>query len=390
MKVKQKPSLHASWIDPDAIDVVRRLQSKGHTTYLVGGCVRDLLCNLHPKDYDIATSALPNEVRRLIYGSYVIGKRFRLVLVKRGSQQFEVATFRRASRVEDFEIPEGGSPDETPVAPVGDNFFGTPEEDALRRDFTINSLFYDPVKAELIDYSNGIADIEDRVMRMIGDPDVRIKEDPIRSLRALRLAHKLKFQVEGSLRHAILENAQLVATSVLPRRREEYLKFLHLHDPAAAFVELWDLGLLQHCLPGLVPVFADNERQEIFLHYLRHLPDFYVDSSNSLEVYTPFILGYRAAMEDQLPPPEEEELFYRNELGMFKAEIADLQSTLFLRNRLKEVELFKRRGVRRQRAFLSHPHMRLALKICQFERELHPSEVMFWLEMLASTNSHHH
>lgn len=391
MKVKQKPSLHASWIDPDAIDVVRRLQSKGHTTYLVGGCVRDLLCNIHPKDYDIATSALPNEVRRHVYGSYVIGKRFRLVLVKRGQQQFEVATFRRASRAEDFEIPEGTSAEEAPAAPTGDNFFGTPEEDALRRDFTINALFYDPVKAELIDYSNkGISDIEERILRMIGDPNERIKEDPIRSLRALRLAHKLKFQIEGTLRHAILENAQLVATSVLPRRREEYLKFLHLHDPAAAFVELWDLGLLKHCLPGLAPVFEDSERQEIFLHYLRHLSEFDVDSANSLEVYIPFVLGYRAALQDQLLPPDEEELFLRNELGMFKAEIADLQSILALRNRLKDVELFKRRGVRRQRAFLSHPHLPLALKVCQFERELHPTELMFWFEMLTQTTNTHH
>lgn len=379
MKITQKPSLHASWIDPDAIDVVRRLQNKGHQTYLVGGCVRDLLCNLHPKDYDIATTALPNEVRKHVYGSYVIGKRFRLVLVKRGSQQFEVATFRRASRPEDFaDIEEGEAP------PVGDNFFGTPEEDALRRDFTINGLFYDPIKSELIDFSGGLADIEERILRMIGEPDARIKEDPIRSLRAIRLSHKLKFRIEEHLRSAILANASAVATSVLPRRREEYLKFLRLPDPAAAFIELWDLGLLEVCLPSLKPIFAENERLEIFLHYLRHLQEFAFDPTNTLEVYLPFILGFRAAMGDDLPPGEEEEAFLRNELGMFKGELAEAESTLHLRGRLKDVELFRRRGHRRQRAFLTHPNLRLALKICQFEKELSATEMLFWLQLISN------
>lgn len=379
VKVTQKPSLHASWIDPDAIDVVRRLQSKGHQTYLVGGCVRDLLCNLHPKDYDIATTALPNEVRKHVYGSYVIGKRFRLVLVKRGDQQFEVATFRRASRPEDFAETE----DSQEAPPSGDNFFGTPEEDALRRDFTINALFYDPIKAELIDYSEGLADIEKRILRMIGDPSTRIQEDPIRSLRALRLAHKLKFRIEENLRSAILENAAIVATSVLPRRREEYLKFLRLPDPAVAFLELWDLGLLQHCLPSLTPIFSDPERLEVFLHYLRNLPDFCGNSNSPLEVYLPFILGYRAALGDELPEGAKEEAFLRNELGMFKGELAEAESTLHLKGRLKDVELFRRRGHRRQRAFLTHPNLRLALKICQFDNELSATEMMFWVQLMA-------
>ena len=169
LEIKQKPHLHASWIDPDAIEIVERLQRAGFTSYLVGGCVRDLLAGIHPKDYDIATNALPNEVKKKVWGSYVIGRRFRLVLVKRGEQQYEVATFRRSSKPEDFSEGE--------EQPVGDNFFGTPEEDALRRDFTINALFYDPIKDELIDYAKGLADIESCTLRMIGDPKTRILED---------------------------------------------------------------------------------------------------------------------------------------------------------------------------------------------------------------------
>ena len=133
---ESQPHLHIDWIDSDAIDIIQRLQAKGHKTYLVGGCIRDLLAGLPPKDFDIATMAPPKDVKSCIPRSYIIGKRFRLVLVKRGSRQFEVATFRKNFSPEDFsaeEFPDG--------PPEGDNIFGTPEEDAQRRDFTINSLF---------------------------------------------------------------------------------------------------------------------------------------------------------------------------------------------------------------------------------------------------------
>src|ERR1700751_4836080 len=131
MHVKDKPQLHQDWIDSHAYGIVKALQKSGYVTYLVGGCVRDLLLNIAPKDFDIATTALPDEVRKIIYRAYVIGKRFRLVLVKREDQQFEVPTFRRELR-EDEMTEE--------AAPAGDNVFGTPEEDARRRDFTINGM----------------------------------------------------------------------------------------------------------------------------------------------------------------------------------------------------------------------------------------------------------
>src|SRR5690606_1012404 len=129
------------------------------------------------------------EVRRTIFKSFVIGKRSRLVLVRRDDQQFEVATFRREVREEEA----------TDEMPAGDNVFGSPEEDAKRRDFTINALFYDPVKDQLIDYAEGIPDLQNHVLRMIGDPTTRLLEDPIRILRALRFAHKLGFSIERNL-----------------------------------------------------------------------------------------------------------------------------------------------------------------------------------------------
>ncbi|MGZ3743745.1 MAG: poly(A) polymerase, partial [Pseudobdellovibrionaceae bacterium] len=160
-----KPHLHEDWIDPYARDIVRILQDEGFETYLVGGCVRDLLAGIHPKDFDIATNAHPNQVRRKIPQAYVIGKRFRLVLVRRGDQQFEVATFRRAISAEELEDSEAEI--------IGDNYFGSCEEDAKRRDFTVNALFYDPIQQKILDYCEGLKDVENRTLRMIGDSVVR-------------------------------------------------------------------------------------------------------------------------------------------------------------------------------------------------------------------------
>ena len=239
-KRHHKPTLHSDWIDPYAKDIVSKLKQAGFTSYLVGGCVRDLLAGIHPKDYDIATDAKPNDVRRIIRGAYVIGKRFRLVLVKRGDNQFEVATFRRTALAEDLEAED---------APTGDNFFGTPEEDAQRRDFTVNALFYDPTNNDLVDFIDGVSDVENGLIKMIGDPNERLKEDPIRILRAVRLAHKLRFSLEPNLRGAILRNSSVLGKAVLPRKREEYLKILRLDDPFLALQELYDLNVLEYTLP---------------------------------------------------------------------------------------------------------------------------------------------
>lgn len=374
MEVKQKPFLHPEWIDPQAIDIVRRLQSKGHTSYLVGGCIRDLLCGIVPKDYDIATSAVPNQVKRTVFGSYVIGRRFRLVLVKRGDLQFEVATFRRPGTPED--VPEGSE-----EAPTGENFFGTPEEDALRRDFTINALFYDPVKDELIDFANAKADIDQRILRMIGDPTERIKEDPIRTLRAIRFAHKLNFAIEPSLRRAIQEQAEMVGGTILPRRREEFLKIFRLNDPASAFLEMYDLGILKHVLPGLMPIFDDSEKQDLFLNYVGRIPEFAKDSPRTSDLYLPVILGYRHALGLETSPqkleiPEED--FLRQELGIFRSEYGEISALFETVDRLKEIDLFNRRGARRQQAFLENPLLTQALRLAEFEHLLTPDARLFW------------
>ncbi|MCB0406690.1 MAG: poly(A) polymerase, partial [Bdellovibrionales bacterium] len=319
-QVKQ-PRLHPRWIDSHAYGIVKALQKKDFETYLVGGCVRDLLLGIIPKDFDIATTAHPDEVKGIIYKSYVIGKRFRLVLVKREEQQFEVATFRK-----DLKTFEGSDED----LPTGDNLFGTAEEDANRRDFTINALFYDPIKNELLDYPGGLTDLKSGWIRMIGDPTERLIEDPIRILRALRLAHKIGFSIEPSLKAAMKQQSLTLATAALPRKREEFLKLLRLSDPALAFMEAFDLDILKFASPTRATVFENDTSSEIFLRYLQGTHDKVLDKSSPVELFGVLILAYLRAklMGDPSQPLKAKDLHFNNplltlmkdELGIFKYE----------------------------------------------------------------------
>lgn len=378
MKVTEKPHLHRNWIDSHAFGIVKALQKQGHTTYLVGGCVRDLLLGIVPKDYDIGTTAQPDEVRGIIYKSYVIGKRFRLVLVKRGDQQFEVATFRREIRPEE----------DSEELPKGDNLFGTPEEDAQRRDFTVNALFYDPVKDNLIDFANGLSDHDVRLIRMIGEPNRRLLEDPIRILRALRLAHKVKFSIEPSLRHAMQDQAESLVTSALPRRREEWLKLLRLRNPVCAFLEAFDLDILRHISPSLQKLFENDEQREVFCKSLTQFHEFRFDRDNPVELFGGFIHAFvRASIEENPLQPIrsrdylEHDLLLplmKDELGMFKSEQNVVARALHIQPLFCKREEFERRGQRRQMALLSSEGFPLALKFSLKDYSLSPSDWHFW------------
>lgn len=406
MKVKQTPRLHRQWIDPHAMGIVKALQKAGHTTYLVGGCVRDLLLGIQPKDFDIGTTARPEEVRRIIYRSFVIGKRFRLVLVRRDDQQYEVATFRKEqvtgpTLVEDSaegeelgEITNGGS--DGPIR--NDNTYGTAEEDAQRRDFTVNGLFFDPVGEKLIDHAEGIKDLEGRVVRMIGDPNLRLPEDPIRILRALRLAHMIGFQLEPDLRTAMVAHAHTLPQTALPRRREEFLKLIRLKDPGLAFLEAHDLGILKHLAPHLHEVFADSERADIFLTHLHNIHDFAVDKQNAGELFALLVLAYvRAAVQPDVTLPlkasdwEEHPLLkplMRDELGIFKHEQALICKALHMQNALQKVDEFIRRGPRRQLAVLRNEAFSLALTLAERDYALASKDVVAWHTSLEEAQGH--
>ncbi len=199
-------------IDPNVLKVLYRLIDAGHVAYLVGGGVRDLMMGRRPKDFDVATSAHPHQVKELFRNSRLIGRRFRLVHVFFGPQNIEVATFRRRGE----EIAECDDP-----LIRHDNTFGTPEEDAFRRDFTINSLFYDPRTFQVIDYADGVADLRAGLIRTIGDPEVRMREDPVRMIRAVRFAVKLGLAIEPATHAAIERHRDDLLNASVPRVVEE-------------------------------------------------------------------------------------------------------------------------------------------------------------------------
>jgi len=248
-------SLSRSQIDPDALKVLYRLHQNSYVAYLVGGSVRDLLLGRRPKDFDIGTSAHPYQVKRLFKNCWVIGRRFRLAHVRFGMKTIEVATFRRKvtaeelaaaeeSAAEQQEIPEEGNAGPNPLI-HRENTFGTPEEDAFRRDFTINALFYDIGTFSIIDYTGGLEDLRAGIVRSIGDPAERFHEDPVRMLRAIAMAARLGFTIDGPIDSAIASSRTEIARSAPARLIEEFYKLLRSGASEQAFRMMAERKLLE-------------------------------------------------------------------------------------------------------------------------------------------------
>jgi len=250
-------------IDPDALKVLYRLREANHRAYLVGGSVRDLLLARKPKDFDVGTSAHPYQVKKLFRNCWIIGRRFRLAHVRFGAKVIEVATFRRQVAPGE-EVVQDGVPAPDPSTDEGqhlihrDNTFGTPEEDAFRRDFTINALFYDIATFSVIDYVNGLDDLRARIVRSIGNPDVRLREDPVRMLRAIALAARLDFTIEPTLLAAIRTHRHEIAKSAAPRVLEELYKILRAGSAERAFRSLAAVGILELTAPELDKLYNVN------------------------------------------------------------------------------------------------------------------------------------
>lgn len=367
-------------IDPQAIQILRRLKESGFQAYLVGGGVRDLLVSLKPKDFDIATNALPNEVRKKVPYAFIIGRRFKLVHARRGDQIYEIATFRRAASQEELDTAE-----EDARVFAEENFFGNIEEDSFRRDFTINSLFYDPIDENIVDHCKGLEDIKSMTLRMIGPPTERLMEDPIRILRAIRLSQKLNFTIESSLREAILVLKNELKRSAPPRRREEWVKFFRLKNLEPALMELFDLGVMETVLPSFHQLFSDEQKREDFLSSIRRLMLIGFDLSDTTELFAAVLQAYLKAEHpegfDIIKLSEDEKflLFCRDELGIFKAEMGVyVQAAQFISS-LKKKDIYLKKGERRQKAMLFHATFLLSLKLAFFIHEISAAEFMFWL-----------
>ena len=256
--VRHDVSLEDDRIDPDAAKVVRRLERGGHQAYLVGGCVRDLLLGGKPKDFDVATSARPDDVRALFRNCRIIGRRFRLAhILFGGGKVVEVATFRRNPAMEAPEEEASEVFDDLLIR--SDNVFGEAHEDALRRDFTINALFYDLDRRQVLDWCGGIEDMRRRTIHTIGEPMMRFREDPVRILRAIKFAARLDLGIEPDVYDAMVAAREDLAKAARPRVFEEILRLLRGGAAHRSMWLLWETGAMAVLLPELAAFLDDDE-----------------------------------------------------------------------------------------------------------------------------------
>jgi len=234
--IRQSVKFDKKLLDKDALKVVKTIHKAGFEVYLVGGCVRDLLLGLEPKDFDIATNAKPEQVHKLFKRSRLIGRRFRLVHVMFSARKFiEVATFRSGQ----VQTAKSG-------VIVRDNCYGSLEDDVVRRDFNINALYYDIHKHEVIDYVGGLKDLEAKEIHIIGEAKLRFSEDPVRMIRAIRFSEKLGAELSDEVKSCILDQASLLSNISPARLYEECIKLFHNEYSFGVYEQLEKYGLLKH------------------------------------------------------------------------------------------------------------------------------------------------
>ncbi len=260
--VRHPAPFDPSAVDADALRVVRRLHAAGFEAYVVGGAVRDLCLDRKAKDFDIATSARPEDVKAVFrHNCRIIGRRFRLahVFFGHGARTYEVATFRRNPQDLEPEEPDANEVSGRDMLIRSDNVFGQADEDAERRDFTINALFYDNERHEILDWWGGLADLDRRVVRTIGAPDVRFREDPVRILRAIKFAARLDFGLDPDVYDSIVNHRDELARAARPRVFEEILRLLRGGAGRRSIYLAWDTGVLSVVLPELAAFLDDVE-----------------------------------------------------------------------------------------------------------------------------------
>lgn len=253
-------------VDSDALYVMHKLRSAGYIAYLVGGSVRDLLLNKSPKDFDICTSAQPEEIKKIFRNCILVGRRFRLAHIRFGKKILEVSTFRSGDNELDELI-------------IRDNKWGTAKEDALRRDFTINALFYDSDSQSIIDYIGGFEDIKKQVLRTIGQPFIRFRQDPVRMLRMLKFQARFGFTVDNSSHIALLECRQEIMKSSPARILEELLRMLESKASEPFFRLLAEHGFMHLLMPSLGHFLDSKEAEEVFA-FLKEIDSYFSESDN--------------------------------------------------------------------------------------------------------------
>jgi poly(A) polymerase len=395
-------TISRSAVDPDALKVLYRLHEHHYIAYLVGGSVRDLLLNRRPKDFDIGTSAHPHQIKKLFRNCWIIGRRFRLAHVKFGTKTIEVATFRRQMPATAM-TPEMDAAEDSAVAGNGneeataprrraddhfihrDNTYGTPEEDAFRRDFTVNALFYDIGTFSIIDYVGGLDDLDARIIRCIGDPEVRFLEDPVRMLRAVVLAARLQFSIDQPSLDAIALHRHEIARSAPARLIEEYYKILRSGHAQEAFKQLRTTGLLKAITPELAAA-SDGVWQSIaaldaYRARFEAAPETLTNAILAGTLLFPLGLVARRRFS-------ADALERRIELGLLpiaRRDVERLQQILALQARLLDTQA----SARAQRALLHRAVLPEAVTWLEIHGD-RPDVVAHWRELQAEPREHAH
>lgn len=378
-------------VSPNALRVLYRLRESGFGAYLVGGAVRDLLVGRQPKDFDVATDATPEQVRQLFRNCRLIGRRFRLAHVVFGREIIEVATFRSNADdgSGDREQHEGGRL-------LRDNVYGTIEEDAVRRDFTANALYYAIEDFSVRDFVGGFEDVQARVLRLIGDPETRYREDPVRMLRAVRLAAKLGFTIDAATAAPIPELAPLLREAAPARLFEECLKLFLSGHAVESFLGLERLGLLPVLLPETASALASNRSGALRRMLLEGLRGTDARVANDEPVSPAFLFALllwpaycRALMQLQAQGVHAAEAQRR---AADRVTVHQLERIALPRRfsvPMQEIWLLQPRFSLRQRKrvhrLLAHPRFRAAwdfLQLRRFASDEHAEDIAFWSEAI--------
>lgn len=380
-------------ISPNALRVLYRLRESGFGAYLVGGAVRDLLVGGHPKDFDVATSATPEEVKALFRNCRLIGRRFRLAHVVFGREIIEVATFR--ANVDDGsgdrELDNGRL--------VRDNVYGSIEDDAIRRDFTCNALYYAIEDFSVRDYCGGFEDVQARLMKLIGNPELRYQEDPVRMLRAVRLAAKLNFDIEAGTAEPIPRLAGLLSEAAPARLFEEILKLFLSGHGVASFEGLERYGLLGALFPESAAALKSNRSGALRAMVLEGLRNTDARVANDEPVSPAFLFALLLwpafcrtlmGLQAQGVQPEDAQRRAADRVTLHQLERVALPRRFSLP--MQEIWLLQTRFSSRQRKrvfrTLSHPRFRAAfdfLVLRQFASPDHAADVEFWREAQKSS-----
>lgn len=377
-------------ISPNALRVLYRLRDAGFAAYLVGGAVRDLLLGRNPKDFDVATDATPDQLKQLFRNCRLIGRRFRLAHIVFGQEIIEVATFRANDDdgSGDRKVHDGG-------LLLRDNVYGSIEDDAIRRDFTTNALYYAISDFSVRDYIGGFEDVQQRVLRLIGDPEQRYREDPVRMLRAIRLSAKLEFAIEEATAEPIARLAGLLAEVAPARLFEETLKLFLSGHAVASFEGLERFGLLDMLLPQVVEALRSNRNgalRRVLIEGLRST-DARVEADESVSpaflfalLLWPAYCRALAVLQSQGMSLEEAQQRAADRVTLNQMQTIALPRRFSLP--MREIWLMQPRFSTRQRKrvfrLLAHPRFRAAydfMMLRQVVSDEHAADMAFWREV---------